>query len=242
MNDTHTHVKQSVMERIRKGGVTMRPRWHFILLSTLSAVGILAFALFLLYVTSLVLFFLRQSGALYLGDFGGRGWYDLLRSLPLPILFLLLVFVIVLEVLVRRYALVYKKPLLASVFAILAIVLLGGYALERSPLHGTLAGLARLRLLPQPVEGLYRPPFLMRADDVYRGVIIATSTGGFVIMDHGHGTTTVRLTPRTRLPEGEDFAAGDSVVVIGDSVGTDTVQAFGAREVEAEAGGAEEMK
>jgi hypothetical protein len=234
-NDTHD-MRTSVMDAIQSGRVKMRPRWHFVFLSTLSALGILIGLLALVYATSLVLFLLRESGALFLPGFGGRGWWDLLRSLPFPTLLLILIFIIVLEVLARRYAFVYKKPLLTSALGIVVLIVLGGYLLAQTPLHAQLVHLARSGNLPSPAAELYLPPFMMRTDDVYRGVIVSTSPGELVIYDRGAGTTSVRLLPSTQLPQGADFTVGDSVVVIGDKTATGTVDAFGVREVEQQPG------
>jgi hypothetical protein len=229
MNDMHTDIHDAIMRRIRDGKASMRPRWHFLLLSTLTALGVIIAFLALLFAVSLVLFFLRESGTLYLPGLGSRGWWDLLRSLPFSILVLLLLFVLVLEVLVRRYAFVYKKPLLASVLSIFVLVLVGGFVIAQTPLHGTLVMLARHDRLPPPLDSLYRPPFMMHADDVYPGTVVAILERGFVIADRGSGTTTVYLSARTRLPEGKNFAVGDRIVVIGDGGASGTIEAFGIR-------------
>jgi hypothetical protein len=212
----------------------MRPRWHFLLLSTLTALGAVIAFLALLFAVSLVVFFLRESGTLYLPALGSRGWWDLFRSLPLSILVLLLLFVVVLEVLVRRYAFVYKKPLLTSVLFIIVLVLVGGYGIARTPLHGRLVMLARHDRLPPPLDSLYRPPFTMHTEDVYPGTIVALLEKGFVIADRGSGTTTIYVSERTRLPEGKDFIVGDRVVVIGDGGASGTVEAFGIRPMDPE--------
>jgi hypothetical protein len=78
--------------------------------------------------------------------------------------------------------------------------------------------------------GMFRPP---RPGDMYRGVIVMKKPNGFLIVGpDGEGTSTVEVTPQTRLPYGEDFSTGDMVIVIGDSDGTDTIRAFGIRSVE----------
>ncbi len=92
----------SVMDAIKKGTVTMRPRWHFILLSTLAAVGAFIVLLALVYIASLLVFFMHDSGAWFVPSFGGRGWFSFLRSIPWLLIFLIGIFALILEVLVRR--------------------------------------------------------------------------------------------------------------------------------------------
>jgi hypothetical protein len=222
------------MDAIHKGDVHMKPRWHFLLLSALWIIGSLILLLSLIFAVSLVVFFLRQSGAWFLPVFGGRGWFDFFRSLPWLLILLLGVFVLILEVLVRRYSFVYKKSLLTSIVGIVLVVLVGGFALAETPLHRLLATFDHHGQLPPPLLGMYQPPFRMRPDDVYRGTIIALTSKGFVLADRAQGTTSVIVLPHTRLPLGENFEVGETVVVIGDSTSTatGTVEAFGVSEAD----------
>ncbi|MFA7309431.1 MAG: hypothetical protein WC050_00850 [Candidatus Paceibacterota bacterium] len=233
MNDD-TSFKQSVMQRIAKGSIQMRPRWHFVLLSTLFAVGVLIFLLALMYAVSLLVFFLHQSGAWFAPSFGARGWFSFFRSLPWLLVLLLGVFVIVLEVLVRRYSFVYKKSLLTSVLVLFAAVLFGGFAVSQTPLHRQLTLFARHGVLPPFIGDLYRPPFRLRSDDVFDGVIVATTSHGVVMSDEeDDATTSVIIGPHTRLPYGANFTPGDRIIVVGDR-DDDVIEAFGIREVENE--------
>ena len=67
---------------------------------------------------------------------------------------------------------------------------------------------------------------------MYRGSIVSTSTNGFIIKLGDDSTTTVVVTPRTRLPFGADFAPGDTLVVMGDEMSTGTIRAFGILEID----------
>jgi len=219
------------MKAISRGEIHMKPRWHFILLSALYITGAFIVFLTLLYIVSLGVFFLRDSGELFAPSLGGRGWFSLLLSLPWLLILLTLLFAGILELLVRRYAFVYKKPLLMSVFGILAIIFLGGFFI--APLHHVMMLSARKGQLPPPLMLLYRGPLRMPPpSDTYHGEIVTLTSSGFVMADEDHGTTTVTITPQTRLPYGENFTTGERVVVIGDSGATGTVQAFGIREID----------
>jgi hypothetical protein len=212
----------------------MRPRWHFVLLSALSVIGAFILLLTLLYVTSLAMFFLRDSGAWYTPSFGGRGWYPLLHSLPWFLILLIVAFMIVLDLLVRRFAFVYKKPLLLSAIGILLLIFFGGFFIAQTPLHRMIMLSARHGDLPSPIDMLYRGPMRVPPpSDTYHGQILVIVPGGFTLVDEeGAGTTTVLVTPETRLPYGEDFKPGERVVVVGDTTATGTVRAFGIREID----------
>ncbi len=227
-------IRQGVMDAIKKGNVQMRPRWHFVLLSSLAALGVFIVLLALLYIVSLSVFLLRDSGAWFAPSFGGRGWFSLLYSIPWLLILFIVVFVGILEILVRRYRFIYRKPLLLSVGVIFVIVLLGGFAIANTSFHRQMEFYAEHNQLPGPLAIGYGAPFRMPPPpDVYHGVILATTTYGFVIDDqNGAGTTTILLTHETRLPYGEDFSVGSEVVVEGDTVASGTVRAFGVREVD----------
>ena len=232
-NNEHS-LRTDVMEAIRKGRVQMRPRWQFLLVSTLTVVGAFIVFLTLLYVASLAVFFLRDSGVWFAPAFGPRGWWVLLRRIPWLLVLFIAAFVVVLEVLVRRYSFVYRKPLLASVLVILALIFLGGFVIEQTPLHPGLALSAGRGQLPPPFMMMYHGPLRMpRPADSFHGEILSLTKDGFVIFDEDDaGTTTVLVTPRTRFPYGADFSPGQRVIVVGDIVATGTVQAFGISEIE----------
>ena len=219
------------MDAIRSGRVHMRPRWKFILSGTLAALGIIILVLTLLFIASFAIFTLRQSGALFVPVFGMQGLFAFFAALPLILIVLLFLFLIILEILVRRYRVGYRTPLLVSVLAVLVIVVVGGWAIEGTRIHEELMQQARLPGgLPPPLSMLYRPG-AERVPNIYRGEIISMIPGGFLLADeNGAGTTTVILDPSTRLPLGSNFDPGDEVVVFGQEA-SGTVHAFGVREI-----------
>ncbi len=144
---------------------------------------------------------------------------------------LLAVFVVILEILVRRYTFVYKKPLLTSVLGIMGVVVVGGFLVTLTPLHRSMAHFDHDGMLPPPLNGLYRQPPHLQTSDLYRGMIVAIAPD-HILVSNGESTTTVLIDPRTRLPYGNGFSTGNLVIVIGDFVATDTIHAFGIRAVD----------
>ena len=131
--DNKPSLEKNIMDAIHSGRVQMRPRWKFLLSGSLAALGIVILVLTLLFIASFTIFMLRQDGALFVPVFGMRGVFAFFAALPLVLIVLLILFLVILEILVRRYRVGYRMPLLISVLAILVIVVLGGYALELYP-------------------------------------------------------------------------------------------------------------
>lgn len=227
-------LQDKIMSAIRSGDAQMRPRWHFVLKSTLYALGAAILIPFLLYVTSLIIFFLRESGVWFAPVFGMRGWASLFHSLPWMLLGLIALFLVVLEVLARHYAFVYKRPLIMSIVGVLAVVFVGGFLVERTMIHDRMRDFAHGNRLPPPLQGIYgRPGHFLPRGDVYRGTIAELKNDGFVIVNaEDTSTTSVVITPETRLPYGSGFKVGDMVMIMGDSPHPDIIFAFGIRTVD----------
>ncbi len=205
-------IKEKVLAAIRGGEVEMRPRWRFVFGAILFGTGMMLLALVLLYLVSFILFTLRQTGIWFIPWFGSRGAMVFLQSLPWVLILLSVVFLVVLEVLVRRYSFAHRKPLLYSVLGLVCIITIGG--IVTAPWHGNLFDSAREDKLPV-LGGFYRGFGLQRFEGVRRGFVTGLAPDGFVIKDLRGITSTVFITPRTRLIPKGDFEEGDAVVVFG---------------------------
>jgi len=223
------NIGEKVLDAIKHGKVKMRPRWHFVLRAVLLLTGISLIFLFLLYLISFMFFTMQQAGDWFVPVFGPRGWFAFLRSLPLLLIFFSGIFIVVLEVLVRRYSFAYRKPLLYSAAGILALVLLGGIFM--APMHRGFFKSAQENKLPM-MGGFYKNFGPQRPGDVRRGEITGRNPDGLQIQDVFGGTSTVVISPETRLPYGADFEIGDTLVVFGEKNEDGVIRAFGIREID----------
>ncbi len=226
----HNSIRDNVLESIKTGRVTMRPRWHFVLRAAFALVGAVFLSLTLLYLASFIVFIVRDNGAWYVPAFGMRGLRIFLLSLPWLLILVALIFVGILEVLVRRYAFAYRRPLLYSAAGVVILVLAGGIAVARTPFHQGFMRRAENRHLPF-AGGMYREFGMKKMDSIHKGSISEVNEKGFVVRGRVGDQFTVVFTPHTRLPYGYDFQMGDMVVIFGERVST-TVTAFGMRRIE----------
>ena len=140
MMDSHQNqdeakkAKQKMLDAIQSGDVKMEPKWHFVLKTTLLIIGGVLALLLVLYLASFVFFVLRQTGLWYAPTFGIAGWYSFFRSLPWILIIFLIVFMVILGVLVKRYSFVYERPAMYLFIGIVAFVALGGFLISATPL------------------------------------------------------------------------------------------------------------
>ncbi len=230
MNPQPKSLQEQILQSIQEGHIDMKPRWHFVLRTTLVAVGTMLVGCAVLYLVSFIFFMMRQTGVWFVPAFGLSGWYHFLFALPWLLIGLALIFVVVLELMVRHYAFAYRRPLLFTTIGILALIFFGGLIVARTtPLHRELLREAEGGKLPF-AGPVYRQFGRQRFPDIRPGIILATSTQGCLMQDPRGELFRVLITPRTRLPLGADFAIGDRIVVFGPQHG-DVIDALGLQEV-----------
>lgn len=219
-----TSMHERVAAAIRDGRVNMKPRWHFILSAVLAVLGGVIAACLLLYCISFIIFMLQQTGVAFVPLFGLRGWLSFLRHLPWLLIVLSVIFVVLLEIFVRRYSFAYRRPLLYSAAGIVVLVMVGGFVVARTSFHPQMLFYAREHRLPFG-ESLYRDLDERRFGDVYRGIVVATTSRGFVLQDR-QGTSSVIVTEETLQPRQAEIVPGAFFIVFGD-VSSGTIEAIG---------------
>lgn len=223
-------IKDKVLSEIRKGKAVMKPKWHFILKTVLMATGAFIVAFMLLYLSSFVLFALRQTGVLFVPLFGLRGLRTFFMSLPWLIILAAVIFVIILEVLVRRYSFAYRKPLLYSVGIIVLLVFLGSIFVSNIGVHQEMMKYAKERKLPFG-GALYREFGAKKLPDVCRCIITSVGDNKIIVKDDDGKEYVVEIAPETRFPFGTDFGEGERVIVFGERDGAN-IRAFGILKVD----------
>jgi hypothetical protein len=216
--DEHTLSNEStsrrILSRIREGEVRMRPKWHFVLRTLLITTGGIMVGMLTLYVVSFAVFVLRQTGVAYIPALGFAGAFRFILSLPWVLVLLALLFVGILEVLVRKYSFAYRRPLLYSLAVVLAVVSAGSYVVSASSLHGRLMEAAVQERLP--VAGkVYRALGREQVRNVHPGTVLEVTTSGVVVENHRGEELNIIVGEHTRRPRGQELIPGDRIVIMG---------------------------
>ena len=232
MNQEPSPIKDKILAAIDTGKVKMRPRWHFILQTSLIIVGVALISLTLLFLISFIIFSLRNTGVWFAPSFGYRGIGVFLTSLPWLLIVLTVIFVVLLEILVKKYSFAYRQPLLYSALALVLIVTIGGVAIAQTPFHRGVMRQTFERHLPV-AETFYRGGGGMTGLGLmHAGSIEEITANGFILSSRRGEDLNIITSPKTQFPAGYDLIEGDLIVVMGER-SDDTVQAFGVREIEA---------
>jgi hypothetical protein len=217
--------RQKILEAIRSGEMKSRPRWYFVLETTFMITGAIILGLLVLYLASLIVFVLRQTGISSAPSFGIAGWYVFFRSLPWLLILLLIIFMLILAVMVNKYAVAYERPTIYLFVGIVLMVGIGGVLIGETSFNNDLMTDSQGGGLP--VLGyFYRGYELQSPDDIHRGMIIATTTGGFVIEDDDGQTSTILFTGSTASTTGGP-GIGNEIVVFGDRSPSGTISGRG---------------
>ena len=228
MTDEHKQTIQAkVLDEIKSGRVAMRPKWHFALNLALVAVGAAMALALVWYVVSFAIFILHDSGAWFGPTFGPRGWLVVLGALPGVLIFLAIIFVIILEVLVRHFAFSYRRPIVYSLGGIVLLVVVGSAAVAKGRVHERLTSYAERHHMPMmaPLARAFRG---RPSAHLFPGTIATTTDTGFILTTRRGDAIYIRLSPGTRMPPGFLFTVGDKIMVFGDRMAT-SVTAFGIR-------------
>jgi len=229
-NQEQKSIEEVVLNKIKSGEVKMRPKIYFVLKTTLIALSVFVVILFVLYLVSFIVFTMRASGAWFLPGFGPLGARTFLFSLPWILILIAVILIVALEVFAKHFTFVYRRPIVYSMLIIIALVLLGGFIIERTSFHPDLFWRAREGHLPL-MGRIYRDPNMMvEPQNVHHGVVSELTEEGFRLKKSNDEILNVVVSGETQFPFEKEIKEGDIVVVMGER-NDDTVQAFGVRRI-----------
>ncbi len=204
-----------LMERIKKGEVKRHSKGYFLIRGLTYALIIIAVLGFCLFLGSFIFFAIRATGIFFLPIFGLLGLRVFFLSFPWILILIVTLLIILTEGLLKKFHVVYSKPLLYSVVAVIALVFLGSFIVERTHLHVGLFERAQNDMLP--IMGpVYRGFGGRQINDTYIGEVTAVLTDTLIIETTEGREMKVVISSETNCPCGiEQIDTGDMVVVVG---------------------------
>lgn len=221
---------KKVLSKIKKDQIKMRPRVYFVLKSVLIICSVFFVALFVLYLTSFILFALRASGAWYLSGFGFYGLKASFILLPWLLIIIAVVLFVVLEIFVRHFSFAYHRPILYLIIGIVILTLLGSFIIDKTQFHPCLFQKAQEGRLPV-LGRFYRDLGIEKDRNVSRGIILEVSNNNLQIKTPRGKILNVNITSETQLFDGADIKKDDVVIILGERNDSE-IQAVGIRKID----------
>ena len=192
--DSHQkNLSEGVLEKIKAGEVKMRPRAYFTL--KVALVVLVAFCAFVAtsLLMSFVIFSLRVSGRLFLLGFGAQGVMLFLRFFPWNLLLFIILFLVLLEWLLKRFSFGWKRSFSSMVAIIFLSSTLAAVLLFIGSFHEQLEQKARKGQLPV-FGGMYKDSRRPMPDQgIFRGQVQAIRGNTFVLHEEDEPNETGHL-------------------------------------------------
>lgn len=214
MSKTQHTIQERVLEEIQEGKVKMRPKQYFVAHTALIFFTITFILLVSVYIASFAVFVLRNNGAWFIPAFGLEGAIDFFASVPWILVLFLAATVALLEIVMRRNTISYRKPLLITLGSMFLVVSAVGVFVGHTSFHKNLLTRAE-KGSALPVMGpVYRELCARRVDNVHQGVIVSVQERGFCIHDAAGKLIAFIMSPATKLSQTKEVEEGDRVVVL----------------------------
>jgi len=175
-------------------------------------------AMTVLYLVSFIVFVLWRTGVLYLPGFGFQSLGIFFLSLPWLLILLAAVFMLLLEIFIRRYSFAYGRPFLYSALAVIFLGIAGGIIIGETPLHEKFFDEAENGSLP--LAGPMYEYFGQQPQNVTVGLITQINNAGYQIQSgDGDDVFSVVVTPQTQIPPPNTLKVGDIILILGSRQG-----------------------
>lgn len=215
---------EEVINAIKNGEAKMRSRRYFIVKAILIIVGAILLFFFILLLGTFILFALHENGGIFATNFGTAGWDAFLVSLPWSLLLLSIALILILWILLRRYAVIYRQPFLYILLILIVVLSLASFFLSTNAIPDDMFLYASRNRIPV-VSGVYQLE-TTPISGAYRGEVIMLATSSFILGNDSGQTSTVFMISAASS-ELTGITPGDYVIIFGHRVSTATVEAYG---------------
>lgn len=221
---------KELLNKIKKGELKKRSRFYFVFKGFTYGLGLILVIIFSVMIGSFIIFSLRATGALFLPRFGFLGLKIFLFSFPWFLGLIVLILVLLIGWLVKKSPIVYRKPLLYSILAILILVLFSSFMFEKTRFHTALFKKAQDYKLPV-IGSAYRGCCLKQIKNTYIGEVTELAENGFYFKTRRGQEFDVIFSKNTHFPFGRDIKVGDLLIVMGERQNS-KILASGVRKIE----------
>ena len=223
-NNDNATLQKNILDKIRNDEVTMRSKNYFafkVVLLVIVAVLVLLTSSLLV---SFIFFSVSVSGRLLLLGFGWRGFEVFFITFPWGTLLIDIIFVVLLESLLKKFQFGYRNPILYTLGSILLITVFIGIVIEKTPFHDSLLHREETQTLPPVIGSFYidvkRPP---HERGVFRGTVASIDGNTFVLqsgdidpdLDDATSSLSLRVVLGSNVMASSLVSVGETIFVAG---------------------------
>jgi hypothetical protein len=219
--------KERILKRIEAPDFKVYSRTRFVLQMIALIVVAVLILLISIFLFNYIYFSLQISGRAALLHFGPPGIIPFLIFFPWPVLLLDILFVFVLQKLLRRFRFGYHIPILRLLFVIFIITTASGYLLAKTSFNNMLLQKANENNLPPPFGVLFKNAKLPPPDSCQCEItsINGNTLNAFDV--NANTTTSLTVIFPANYSGLTSFKVGQIIFVAGARTASNTIQAFG---------------
>ncbi len=178
-----TDLKDTIISTLSSGEIKMIPKWRIVLYSFTVLIAILFLFLLVVFSFSFIFFILSRYGFMYLPMFGFMTALHMLSAIPILLFFCTMALLFAIEMISRKYAFSFRKPLIVTLLSITSLALVLSFIISITPMHEYMRDYAKENNIPLMSKAYRRPIPLDGAKDmtVLRGKVV-TASSSFVIV------------------------------------------------------------
>lgn len=209
-------IKNSVWEKlndkIQQQKLEVKDKKYFVWKNIFSLATIFLFVLVVLFCFSFIFFFISRNNLFGFSHFGLRGWQTLFFAFPWFLLILAIVLIFILELIFKKYQLVYRRPLVYSLGVLLICAFVFGTIIARTSWHDQLLEQAHDKQLPF-LGRMYRN--FDEPKNLHVGKLQEQTEAMWIMQSRRGDLQFVLISANTNFPQGDNFSVGDFLLVSG---------------------------
>lgn len=140
--------EKTIMAKVKSNEISMKPRWYFVVGSTLAFAGLVGLSIGAVFLTNITLFLLRGHGPM-----GQWRLQQLLTSFPLWVPMLAVLGIVLGIWMLRKYDFSYKKNFRLIVLTFIFSVIIAAFVIDQLGLNDRWSRQGPMRRFYQQIEG-----------------------------------------------------------------------------------------
>lgn len=221
------NIKEEVIKKIESGEVHMTSKWYFLFKLGLLAVLVFLIFIFSTFLLSYILFTLSSGGNLFLLRFGIEGIYNFFVTLPWILLFINIMFVLLLDRLLKSFRFGYKSPALYLFIGTFIFVTLLSTVVNYTSFHRYMQERAIQKRLPLGNNFYSSPKGPKPLPNAFRGFVSSIVDNTFIM---SYGSTSIKVVAINDIELKYHLKDGDLVFVAGKLIDRE-IKAYGIKKL-----------